>query len=64
MEAISNKLNTLLKDRAELDLSSKNLQNSILQEAIQGKLVPQIPEEGTAQELLDQIRQEKLQLLR
>lgn len=38
------------------------LRKSILQEAIQGKFVPQIAEEGTAQELLEQIRQEKLQL--
>ena len=35
------------------------LRKSILQEAIQGKLVPQFPEEGIAQELLEQIRQEK-----
>ena len=40
------------------------LRKSILQEAIQGKLVPQIAEEGTAQELLEQIRQEKLQLVK
>lgn len=32
-----------------------SLPKSILQEAIQGKLVTQIPEEGTAQVLLDQI---------
>ena len=41
-----------------------SLKKSILQEAIQGKLVPQITEEGTAQELLEQIRQEKLQLVK
>ena len=41
-----------------------SLKKSILQEAIQGKLVPQIAEEGTAQELLEQIRQEKLQLVK
>ena len=40
------------------------LRKSILQEAIQGKLVPQIKEEGTAQELLEQIRQEKFQLVK
>ena len=40
------------------------LRKSILQEAIQGKLVPQIAEEGIAQELLEQIRQEKLQLVK
>jgi len=41
-----------------------SLKKSILQEAIQGKLVPQITEEGTAQELLEPIRQEKLQLVK
>lgn len=41
-----------------------SLKKSILQEAIQGKLVSQIAEEGTAQELLEQIRQEKLQLVK
>ena len=56
------------KSQSELDLLnstiSEKLKKSILQEAIQGKLVPQIPEEGTAQELLEQIRQEKLQLVK
>ena len=37
----------------------EQLKKSILQEAIQGILVPQIAEEGTSQELLEQIRQEK-----
>ena len=37
----------------------EQLKKSILQEAIQGRLVPQIAEEGTSQELLEQIRQEK-----
>ena len=41
-----------------------SLKKSILQEAIQGRLVPQIPEEGTAQELLEQIRQEKARLVK
>ena len=41
-----------------------SLKKSILQEAIQGKLVSQIAEEGTAQKLLEQIRQEKLQLVK
>ena len=40
------------------------LQKSILQEAIQGKLVPQIAEEGTAQELLEQIKVEKQKLVK
>ena len=56
------------KTQEELNLLNDNIHNclkkSILQEAIQGKLVPQIPEEGTAQELLEQIRQEKQQLVK
>ena len=40
------------------------LKKSILQEAIQGKLVPQIAEEGTAQELLEQIKTEKQKLVK
>ena len=40
------------------------LKKSILQEAIQGRLVPQFSEEGTAQELLEQIRQEKQKLVK
>lgn len=39
------------------------LKKSILQEAIQGRLVPQIEEEGTAQELFEQIQQEKHKLV-
>ena len=40
------------------------LKKSILQEAIQGKLVPQIAEEGTAQELLEEIKTEKQKLVK
>ena len=46
------------------DSIHNRLRKSILQEAIQGKLVPQIPEERTAQELLEQIRQEKQKLVK
>ena len=55
---IQNKLdeqNTTIKDC---------LKKSILQEAIQGKLVPQLAEEGTAQELLEQIKTEKQKLVK
>ena len=41
-----------------------SLKKSILQEAIQGKLVPQIAEEGSAQELLEHIKAEKLKLFK
>ena len=50
-----NALNSSIKER---------LKKSILQEAIQGKLVPQIAEEGTAQELLEQIKVEKQKLVK
>mgnify|MGYP000764273792 CR=1 FL=1 len=48
-------LNTTIKDC---------LKKSILQEAIQGKLVPQLAEEGRAQELLEQIKAEKRKLVK
>jgi len=40
------------------------LKKSILQEAIQGKLVPQVDSEGTAKELLEQIKLEKQKLVK
>jgi type I restriction enzyme S subunit len=43
---------------------AESLRKSILQEAIKGKLVPQIASEGTAQELLEQIQQEQLKLVK
>ena len=42
----------------------QSLKKAILQEAIQGKLVPQIAEEGTAQELLEQIKTETQKLVK
>lgn len=42
----------------------RDLKKSILQEAIQGKLVPQIAEEGTAKELLELIKAEKQKLVK
>ena len=41
-----------------------NMQKSILQIAIQGKLVEQRPEEGTGEELYQQIQQEKHRLIK
>ena len=51
------------QDRLNAEINEK-LKKSILQEAIQGKLVPQFVEEGTAQELLEQIKQEKQKLVK
>ena len=54
------------KAQAELDLLNKNikeqLKKSVLQYAIEGKLVPQDEAEGTAEVLLEQIQKEKLKL--
>ena len=41
-----------------------DMQKSILQMAIQGKLVPQLPEEGTGEELFQQIQAEKHRLIK
>ena len=43
---------------------NEQIKKSVLQEAIQGKLVPQIAEEGTAHELLEQIKTEKQKLVK
>lgn len=45
-------------------MTPQELKNSILQLAIQGKLVEQRPEEGTAEELFRQIQAEKQALIR
>ena len=57
-ELEANKLNSLNQNIYD------KLRKSVLQEAIQGKLVPQIAEEGTAQELLEQIKAEKQKLVK
>jgi type I restriction enzyme S subunit len=49
------KLNAVIFDK---------LKKSILQEAIQGCLVPQIAEEDSAQNILEQIKQEKMRLVK
>ena len=72
---ISKKVNDVLpiveiygKKQEQLDRLNDNLRENIkkaiLQEAIQGKLVPQLAEEGTAQELLEQIKAEKQKLVK
>ena len=53
----------ILQDKLNAEIKDK-LRKSILQEAIQGKLVPQIAEEGSAQELLEQIKTEKQKLVK
>ena len=59
------KYNNVQNKLDELNTTIKDcLKKSILQEAIQGKLVPQLAEEGTAQELLEQIKTEKQKLVK
>ena len=59
------KYSKVQEEQNQLNAEIQNLlKKSILQEAIQGKLVPQIAEEGTAPELLEQIRQEKQKLVK
>ena len=43
---------------------NQEIKKSILQEAIQGRLVPQIESEGTAEELLEEIEAEKKRLVK
>ena len=50
-------------DKMNVELN-ECLKKSVLQEAIQGRLVPQIAEEGTAHELLEQIKAEKQKLVK
>ena len=57
-ESEADKLNCL-----NLNIYDK-LKKTVLHEAIQGKLVQQIAEEGTAQELLEQIKAEKEKLVK
>ena len=57
-ESEADKLNCL-----NLNICDK-LKKTVLQEAIQGKLVQQIAEEGTAQKLLEQIKIEKQKLVK
>ena len=68
MEHLANYIARYNNAQAKLDLLNKTLneklKKSILQEAIQGKLVPQIAGEGTAQELLERIKAEKQKLVK
>ena len=74
-QRIVNKLKVLLLqiekyDNAQNKLDELNktvkdiIKKSVLQEAIQGRLVSQLEEEGTAKELLEQIKAEKQRLVK
>ena len=45
-------------------MTAKDLKNALLQEAVQGKLVPQIASEGNAKDLLEEIKKEKVKLIK
>ncbi|MBR1727153.1 MAG: restriction endonuclease subunit S [Muribaculaceae bacterium] len=63
--ALTKKLTALLATRTELDANLSNkLRKSILQEAIQGKLVEQNPDDEPASFLLERIKQEKERLIK
>ena len=68
MVRLSHSIDCYNDAQTKLDLLNnvlnEKLKKSVLQEAIQGKLVPQIAEEGTAQELLEQIKAEKQKLVK
>ena len=68
IQSLSPLINRYLLYQLELDTLNNTLpsiiKKSILQEAIQGKLVPQIAEERTAEDLLELIKQEKQHLVK
>ena len=45
-------------------MTARDLKNALLQEAVQGKLVPQIVAEGNAKDLLEEIKKEKEKLIK
>lgn len=62
---LEHKLAELLAKQAELSAGfARRLQKSILQEAIQGRLVPQDPNDEPASVLLQRIREEKQKLIK
>ncbi|MCM1389699.1 MAG: restriction endonuclease subunit S [Bacteroides sp.] len=68
LQSVAPLLDRYTKSQTDFDSHNLNIRSkfhrSILQEAIQGKLVPQIEEEGTAEELLAEIRAEKQRLVK
>ncbi len=68
IQDLLNKIYDLEKDETKLDelqiLFPGQMKNSILQAAIQGKLTEQLPEDGDARDLLEEIKVEKERLIK
>lgn len=63
-ECITYDVTSFVKFSELIKNTIENFKKSVLQEAIMGKLVPQDPTEGTAEELLAEIRKEKEKLVK
>ncbi|MCQ2364402.1 MAG: restriction endonuclease subunit S [Akkermansia sp.] len=63
IEALFSALDTVESSKKRISAIQTELTKRILEQAIQGKLVPQLPEEGTAEELYQQIQAEKQRLI-
>lgn len=63
IEALFSALDTVESSKKRISAIQTELTKRILDQAIQGKLVPQLPEEGTAEELYQQIQAEKQRLI-
>lgn len=63
IEALFSALDSLESSKKRISAIQTELTKRILEQAIQGKLVPQRPEEGTAEELYQQIQAEKQRLI-
>ena len=63
-ECITYDVTSFVKFSELIKNTIENFKKSVLQEAIMGKLVPQDPKEGTAEELLAEIRKEKEKLVK
>lgn len=64
LEDVLGEIDKVEQAQIRITKGAKQLQNLVLQTAIQGKLVPHIAEEGTAKDLLKQIEEEKAKLIK
>ncbi len=63
VETLFAELDSIEESQKRISAIQTELTKRILEQAIQGKLVPQLPEEGTAEELYQQIQAEKKRLI-